>query len=92
MAGFADWLCHCAQRNEVTAGAKKSLVHPLMFIEVGVLLLAAMLLETRVCVSAVQESLLKDNFILIEHMGVRLKRFQLMSAPTALFSHKTVQS
>jgi UDP-N-acetylglucosamine enolpyruvyl transferase len=44
-----------------------------MFIEVGVLLLAAMLLETRVCVSAVQESLLKDNFILIEHMGVSVR-------------------
>lgn len=44
-AGFADWLCHRATHIETTTGAKESLIHLLMFTEVGVPLLAAMFLE-----------------------------------------------
>jgi len=42
-AGFADWLCHRASHIETTTGAKESLIHLLMFAEVGVPLLAAIL-------------------------------------------------
>src|SRR4051812_41093648 len=44
-AGFADWLCHRATRIESTTGAKKSVIHMLMFAEVGLPLLAAIFLE-----------------------------------------------
>lgn len=40
VAGFADWLCHRASHIESTTGAKESLIHLLMFAEVGVPLLA----------------------------------------------------
>jgi hypothetical protein len=33
-AGFADWLCHRASHSETT-GAKESLIHLLMFAEMG---------------------------------------------------------
>ncbi|RTL72881.1 MAG: diguanylate cyclase, partial [Hyphomicrobiales bacterium] len=45
VAGFADWLCHRATHIESTTGAKESLIHLLMFGEVGIPLLAAMFLE-----------------------------------------------
>ncbi|MDG4882720.1 diguanylate cyclase [Mesorhizobium sp. WSM4884] len=45
IAGFADWLCHRATHIESTTGAKESLIHLLMFAEVGIPLLAAMFLE-----------------------------------------------
>ncbi|RUW87865.1 MAG: diguanylate cyclase [Mesorhizobium sp.] len=45
IAGFADWLCHRASHIESTTGAKESLIHLLMFAEVGIPLLAAMFLE-----------------------------------------------
>ncbi|WP_363213799.1 hypothetical protein [Mesorhizobium sp.] len=45
IAGFADWLCHRATHIESTTGAKESLIHLLMFVEVGIPLLAAMFLE-----------------------------------------------
>jgi hypothetical protein len=45
LAGFADWLCHRASHTETTTGPKESLIHLLMFAEVGVPLLAAMFLE-----------------------------------------------
>ena len=41
LAGFADWLCHRASHIETTTGAKESLIHLLMFAEVGGPLLAA---------------------------------------------------
>lgn len=44
-AGFADWLCHRATNIEATTGAKESLIHLLMFAEVGLPLLAAIFLE-----------------------------------------------
>jgi hypothetical protein len=44
-AGFADWLCHRAADIEETTGAKESLIHLLMFTEVGIALLAAIFLE-----------------------------------------------
>jgi hypothetical protein len=44
-AGFVDWLCHRASHIEKTAGAKESLLHLLMFAEVGAPLLAAIFLE-----------------------------------------------
>jgi hypothetical protein len=45
IAGFADWLCHRASNIERTTGAKESLIHLLMFTEVGLPLLAAIFLE-----------------------------------------------
>jgi hypothetical protein len=44
-AGFVDWLCHRASHIEKTAGAKESLLHLVMFAEVGIPLLAAIFLE-----------------------------------------------
>ncbi|MBZ9861809.1 diguanylate cyclase [Mesorhizobium sp. CA12] len=53
VAGFADWLCHRATHIESTTGAKESLIHLLMFAEVGIPLLAAMFLEVNALVIAV---------------------------------------
>jgi len=44
-AGFADWLCHRRACLASTSGPKESLLHLLMFAEVGVPLLAALLLQ-----------------------------------------------
>ncbi|TPI47758.1 MULTISPECIES: diguanylate cyclase [unclassified Mesorhizobium] len=44
-AGFADWICRRASHIESTTGAKESLIHLLMFAEVGIPLLAAMFLD-----------------------------------------------
>src|SRR4051812_8205549 len=44
-AGFADYLCHRATHIEVTSGAKESLIHLVMFAEVGVPALAGMFFE-----------------------------------------------
>jgi hypothetical protein len=52
IAGFADWLCHRATHIESTTGAKESLIHLLMFAEVGIPLLAAMFLEVNALVIA----------------------------------------
>ncbi|MER9653610.1 diguanylate cyclase [Mesorhizobium sp. M0152] len=52
-AGFADWLCHRASHIESTTGAKESLIHLLMFAEVGIPLLAAMFLDVNALVIAV---------------------------------------
>jgi hypothetical protein len=52
LAGFADWLCHRASHIETTTGAKESLIHLLMFAEVGVPLLAAMFLEVNTLIIA----------------------------------------
>src|SRR4051812_22729439 len=45
LAGIADWLCHRATGIERTTGAKESLLHLLMFAEIGLPLLAAIFLE-----------------------------------------------
>jgi hypothetical protein len=45
VAGFADWLCHRSSHIEATTGAKESLLHLLMFAEIGLPLLAAMFLD-----------------------------------------------
>ena len=45
VAGFADWLCHRASHIEKTTGVKESLIHLLMFAEVGAPLLAGLFLE-----------------------------------------------
>jgi hypothetical protein len=44
-AGFADYICHRASAIETTSGYKESLIHLLMFAEIAVPLLAALLLE-----------------------------------------------
>lgn len=44
-AGFADWLCHRASSIATTAGPKESLIHLLMFAQMGVPMLAAIFLE-----------------------------------------------
>jgi hypothetical protein len=44
-AGFADWLCHRAAGISVTSGPKESLIHLLMFAEVGMPMLAAIFLQ-----------------------------------------------
>jgi hypothetical protein len=45
LAGCADWLCHRASHIETTTGAKESMLHLLMFAEIGVPLLAAIFLQ-----------------------------------------------
>jgi hypothetical protein len=45
VAGAADWLCHRASHIESTTGVKESLIHLLMFMEVGIALLAGIFLE-----------------------------------------------
>lgn len=52
IAGFADWLCHRASHIETTTGAKESLIHLLMFGEVGVPLLAGMFLQINALIFA----------------------------------------
>ena len=44
-AGFADWLCHRASHIETTSGAKESVFHLLMLVEMGLPLLAAIFLQ-----------------------------------------------
>ncbi len=45
LAGCADWLCHRAAHIATTTGAKESLLHLLMFAELGLPLLAAIFLQ-----------------------------------------------
>ncbi|MBP0588236.1 diguanylate cyclase [Paraburkholderia sp. LEh10] len=44
-AGVADWACHKATSIESTTGTKESLIHILMLVEVGIPLVAALLLQ-----------------------------------------------
>lgn len=44
-AGFADYLCHRATQIETTTGAKESLIHLVMFVEVGLPALAGVFFE-----------------------------------------------
>jgi hypothetical protein len=52
LAGFGDWCCHRAQRIEHSAGLKEALLHLLMLAEIGIGLLAALLLEVNAAVLA----------------------------------------
>jgi hypothetical protein len=52
VAGFADWLCHRASHIESTTGPKESLLHLLMFGEVGIALLAGIFLQINALVIA----------------------------------------
>ena len=45
VAGFADWICHRATHIESTSGVKESLIHIIMFVEVGIPLLSGIYLE-----------------------------------------------
>ncbi|ALV04972.1 diguanylate cyclase [Roseateles depolymerans] len=53
LAGVADWFCHRAARIEQTTGAKESLIHLLMFVEVGLPVLACLFLRINALVIAV---------------------------------------
>lgn len=44
-AGFCDWLCHRATGIERTTGVKETWIHILMFMEMGLPLLAALFLQ-----------------------------------------------
>jgi C4-dicarboxylate transporter len=52
-AGFADWLCHRAMHIQTSTGAKESLIHLLMFAEVGVPLLGAIFFEVNALIIGV---------------------------------------
>lgn len=52
MAGFCDWLCHRATGIERTTGVKETWVHLLMFLEMGLPLLAALFLEVNAIIIA----------------------------------------
>ena len=49
-AGFADWLCHRATHIASTSGLKESLLHWLMFGEIGIAMLAVAFLEVNAAV------------------------------------------
>jgi hypothetical protein len=53
LAGFADYLCHRAAQIENSRGAKESVIHLLMFAEMGIPLLAAIFLEINALIIAV---------------------------------------
>jgi len=50
VAGFADWLCHRASHIATTAGPRESLIHLLMFAEVGIPLLGAIFFDVNALV------------------------------------------
>ncbi|WP_457798434.1 diguanylate cyclase [Methylocystis sp. S23] len=50
--GLLDWFCHRATQIETTTGAKESLLHLLMFAELGGPLLAALFLDVNALVIA----------------------------------------
>lgn len=52
-AGFADWLCHRRANIATTSGPKESVLHLLLFAEMGVPVLAAMFLQINALVIAV---------------------------------------
>lgn len=52
LAGLADWACHKWQRIERSAGVRESLLHWLMLVEIGVGLVAALLLQVNAAVLA----------------------------------------
>lgn len=50
IAGFADWLCHRATDIETTTGLKETYIHILMFLQMGLPLLAALFLDVNALV------------------------------------------
>ncbi|KAF2990456.1 diguanylate cyclase [Methylocystis sp. MJC1] len=52
LAGVVDWMCHRATDIETTSGPKESLLHLLMFAELGLPLLAAIFLDVNALVIA----------------------------------------
>src|SRR3954464_12208774 len=53
LAGLADYLCHRATDIEHTSGAKESVLHLLLFAEMGLPVLAAIFLEINALIIAV---------------------------------------
>lgn len=53
LAGFGDWLCHRRTDISKTSGAKESLLHLLMLAEIGIPILAGLLLEINALVLGV---------------------------------------
>jgi hypothetical protein len=53
LAGFADYLCHRVAQIEKSTGAKESVIHLLMFAEMGVPVLAAIFLEINALIIAI---------------------------------------
>ncbi|HSI52332.1 MAG TPA: diguanylate cyclase [Ramlibacter sp.] len=51
-AGFIDWACHRRTHIELTSGLKENLMHWLLFAEIGVGMLAVVLLELNAAVLA----------------------------------------
>lgn len=52
LAGVADWMCHRATNIQTTSGPKESLIHLLMFAELGLPLLAAIFLDVNALIIA----------------------------------------
>ena len=52
-AGVLDWLCHRRARIEHTSGARESVLHLVMFAELGVPLVAVLLFEINALVFAI---------------------------------------
>jgi hypothetical protein len=52
-AGFADWLCHRRSGISATSGAKESLLHLLMLVEIGIPILAGLFLDINALVLAI---------------------------------------
>ncbi|HUR89371.1 MAG TPA: diguanylate cyclase [Ramlibacter sp.] len=53
LAGFADWVCHRRTGIATTSGVKESLIHWLMFAEIGAAMLAVAFLEINAAVLAI---------------------------------------
>jgi hypothetical protein len=66
VAGFADYLCHRAAKIQLTSGPKESLIHLLLFAEMAILVVAALLLE----INALIIALMIAAFLL--HQGTSL--------------------
>jgi hypothetical protein len=52
-AGFGDWLCHRSSGISTTSGAKESLLHLAMLVEIGIPILAGLFLEINALVLAI---------------------------------------
>jgi hypothetical protein len=65
-AGFADWLCHRRSHIESTSGIRESLLHVAQLTEIGIPLLAALLLEIDLTVIA----LMAVGFVLHEFTAI----------------------
>ena len=65
LVGAADWLCHRRARIELTAGPLESVIHLLLLAEVGIPLLAGLLLEINSAVLV----LMLGGFLLHELTG-----------------------